>query len=218
MNVSGRAWHGRKDILLVLSAVPKSEPLSVTWRTRRNTTREWTPPLSLYCCCKSAFLRQRNKLCRPVGTGSWLPSLPLGIRQTPLQAGESRPSPWNNVLVATTSKFDLYRLLPSVDELLHAPELAALIAREGQPPVTEAARAVLAQLREEISWGRLANSESVQLALTALPDAITRHLHSAMEFSLRPIINATGVILHTNLGRAPLAEAALKRISEVAGR
>src|SRR5260221_6775409 len=39
-----------------------------------------------------------------------------------------------------------------------------------------------------------------------------------MQFSLKPVINATGVILHTNLGRAPLAEAAIKRISEVAGR
>jgi L-seryl-tRNA(Ser) seleniumtransferase len=50
-----------------------------------------------------------------------------------------------------------------------------------------------------------------------LPHAIGRHLHSAMEFSLRPVINATGVILHTNLGRAPLAESAIKRISEVVG-
>jgi L-seryl-tRNA(Ser) seleniumtransferase len=39
-----------------------------------------------------------------------------------------------------------------------------------------------------------------------------------MEFSLRPVINATGVILHTNLGRAPLAESAIRRITEVAGR
>jgi L-seryl-tRNA(Ser) seleniumtransferase len=39
-----------------------------------------------------------------------------------------------------------------------------------------------------------------------------------MAFSLQPVINATGVVLHTNLGRAPLAEAALQRISEVAGR
>jgi L-seryl-tRNA(Ser) seleniumtransferase len=120
--------------------------------------------------------------------------------------------------VATTSKSDLYRLLPSVDELLRTPELAPLIAREGQPAVTEAARAVVAQLREEISSGRLTTTESIDLALEGLNDAVVRHLRSTMEFSLRPVINATGVILHTNLGRAPLTEAALKRISEVAGR
>ena len=117
-----------------------------------------------------------------------------------------------------TSKSDLYRQLPSVDELLHSPELSPLIEREGQPAVTEAARAVLAQLREEISAGRLGDQDSLQLALASVGDAISRQLRSAMDFSLQPVINATGVILHTNLGRAPLAQAALKRISQVAGR
>jgi L-seryl-tRNA(Ser) seleniumtransferase len=119
--------------------------------------------------------------------------------------------------VATTSKSDLYRLLPSVDDLLRTPEFAPLLAREGQPALTEAVRSVLAQLREEISSGRLSNAENVQLALTGLPDAIARNLRAAMAFSLRPVINATGVILHTNLGRAPLPEAAIQRIREVAG-
>ena len=47
---------------------------------------------------------------------------------------------------------------------------------------------------------------------------MTANSRKAMEFSLRPVINATGVILHTNLGRAPLAESALRRVMEVAGR
>src|SRR4029077_10238883 len=63
-----------------------------------------------------------------------------------------------------------------------------------------------------------ANRAAVELAVSHLPQAIARHLSSAMGLSLKPVINATGVILHTNLGRAPLAEAALKRISEVAVR
>ncbi len=120
--------------------------------------------------------------------------------------------------MTTTSKSELYRLLPSVDDLLHAPELTPLLRREGQPAVAEAVRAVLGQLREEITAGRLAGAESVQLALAGLVDAVARQLRLAMDFSLKPIINATGVILHTNLGRAPMAEAALQRISEVAGR
>src|SRR5882724_11161964 len=119
--------------------------------------------------------------------------------------------------MATISKSDLYRLLPSVDELLKSADLSELLAREGQPAVTESVRAVLASVRDEINSGTLATQQAVELAVTNLPQAVARHLSLAMEFSLRPVINATGVILHTNLGRAPLAESAIKRISEVAG-
>jgi L-seryl-tRNA(Ser) seleniumtransferase len=120
--------------------------------------------------------------------------------------------------VSIASKSDLYRLLPSVDELLKSPDFSELLAREGQPAVADSIRAVLASVREEISSGTLGNQEAVELAVSRLPQAVDRHLHSAMEFSLRPVINVTGVILHTNLGRAPLAESAIKRINEVAGR
>src|SRR5215831_19365940 len=120
--------------------------------------------------------------------------------------------------MATTSKSDLYRLLPSVDELLKSPDLTELLAREGHPAVTESVRAVLASLREQISTGTLGTQQALELAVAHLPQAVARHLHTAMEFSLRPVINATGVILHTNLGRAPLAESAIQRIAEVAGR
>jgi L-seryl-tRNA(Ser) seleniumtransferase len=76
---------------------------------------------------------------------------------------------------------------------------------------------MLANLRDEINSGTLATSHAVELAVENLPGAVARHLSSAMEFSLKPVINATGVILHTNLGRAPLAESAIRRIAEVVG-
>src|SRR5579859_5614968 len=119
--------------------------------------------------------------------------------------------------MSTTSKSDLYRLLPSVDEFLKSSELAELLAREGQPAVTDSVRAVLATLRDEISSGILGTQQAVELAVKHLPQAVGQHVGRAMEFSLKPVINATGVILHTNLGRAPLAESAIKRIAEVAG-
>ena len=119
--------------------------------------------------------------------------------------------------MTTASKSDLYRLLPAVDELLKSADLAELFAREGQPAVTESVRAVLAGLREQIGMGALGTQQAVQLAVANLPQAVARHLSSSMKFSLRPVINATGVILHTNLGRAPLAESAIRRIMEVAG-
>ena len=118
----------------------------------------------------------------------------------------------------TTSKSDLYRMLPSVDELLQSAALTPLIAREGQPAVADATRTILSRLREEITARRLTASAMMESAIAGLHDAIARELGRAMQFSLRPVINATGVILHTNLGRAPLAQSALQRVLEVAGR
>ncbi len=118
----------------------------------------------------------------------------------------------------TAPKSDLYRLLPSVDDLLRDSQIVSLVEREGQTAVVEAIRVVLAQVREQITAGHLATDSAVQLAVAGLPDGISRQLHSALQFSLKPVINATGVVLHTNLGRAPLAGSALRRIGEVVGR
>jgi len=110
--------------------------------------------------------------------------------------------------VAVSSKAELYRKLPSVDELLRNAEVTAIVSREGQAAVTDAARTVLARLRTEISAARL-DATGVDLALSGLTGAIERQVRRSTSFSLRPVINATGVILHTNLGRAPLAASAL---------
>lgn len=115
----------------------------------------------------------------------------------------------------TTSKADLYRKLPSVDELLHNPDLAAIIAGEGQAFVTDAARAVLTRLRAEIAAARL-DATAVDLALSGISDAVERQVRQSLTYSLRPVINATGVILHTNLGRAPLGISTLDHIRNVA--
>jgi L-seryl-tRNA(Ser) seleniumtransferase len=64
----------------------------------------------------------------------------------------------------------------------------------------------------------LLDESALRLALNGLGEALERHLKQALGYSLRPVINATGVILHTNLGRAPLAESALRHIHETAGR
>jgi L-seryl-tRNA(Ser) seleniumtransferase len=111
---------------------------------------------------------------------------------------------------------DLYRKLPSVDELLRSRELAALVSEEGPAAVTDAARAVLASLRHEIGAGRL-DANGIGLALSGLDDAVARRVRQALDYSLRSVINGTGVILHTNLGRAPLAASALEHIREIAG-
>jgi L-seryl-tRNA(Ser) seleniumtransferase len=111
---------------------------------------------------------------------------------------------------------DLYRELPSVDELLRDPAVAALIAQEGQAAVADACRAVIERLRTQIAAGDL-DMEKLELALSNMSDAIRAEVSRALGFSLRPVINATGVILHTNLGRAPLVASAFDHIRETAG-
>src|SRR5450755_3459879 len=111
---------------------------------------------------------------------------------------------------------DLYRKLPGVDELLHDAGLAALLSEEGETAVADASRIVIGNLRDEISGGRL-DAAGVELALSGMVAAVERRRRENLRYSLRPIINATGVILHTNLGRAPLSAAALEHIRETAG-
>jgi L-seryl-tRNA(Ser) seleniumtransferase len=115
------------------------------------------------------------------------------------------------------AKSALFRELPSVDELLRAPGVAASAGAYGSAALTDAARGVLGRLRDEIASGLL-DSSGLKLALDAIDGAIEQELRAALGHSLREVINATGVILHTNLGRAPLAEAALEHICETAGR
>jgi len=117
--------------------------------------------------------------------------------------------------VPPTSKADLYRKLPSVDELLHHADLATIVSSEGQASVTDAARAVLTRLRAEIAAARL-DAAAVDLALSGISGAIERQVRRSLAYSLRPVINATGVILHTNLGRAPLGAFALEHIRNAA--
>ncbi len=114
------------------------------------------------------------------------------------------------------TKSELFRELPSVDEVLRLPGVDALATEHGIAPATSAARATLARLREEVASGLL-DQPTLRIALEGLSDAIEEQLRRALGHSLRLVINATGVILHTNLGRAPLAEAALVHIRETAG-
>jgi L-seryl-tRNA(Ser) seleniumtransferase len=107
---------------------------------------------------------------------------------------------------------DLYRRLPAVDELVQS--LPDLSSEHGRVPVTDAARVVLDRLRAEISVGRL-DSARLELALSGIGDAVVRQLSENLGYSLQRVINATGVILHTNLGRAPLSNAALDHVREI---
>jgi L-seryl-tRNA(Ser) seleniumtransferase len=122
--------------------------------------------------------------------------------------------------VSTANKSALFQKLPSTDELLRQPDMQALIEREGHSAVAESIRVVLARLRQEIANGQIADAQldekSLDLALGGLSAAVERQLRQSLSYSLLSLINATGVILHTTLGRAPLAAAALDHVRATA--
>ncbi len=101
---------------------------------------------------------------------------------------------------------DPRRALPSVGGLLEREDVSALLADNPRTLVVDAVRNAIDDVRknpatsEDIAWGEL----------------IAEHVRSASRRSLRPVFNATGVVLHTNLGRAPLARAAIDAVRDAA--
>lgn len=96
--------------------------------------------------------------------------------------------------------------LPGIDELEHT---------FGRDALTEAARAVLVDLRSEIDAGM--DESELERTIGSLADAVDRKLRSEIRASLIEAVNATGVIIHTNLGRAPLSSRAAESVRAVAG-
>jgi len=104
----------------------------------------------------------------------------------------------------------LLRLLPSVDELLLRPGIASLCGRVERGYARSVVREVLADARREIIAGSLREESAVG------PEALEKRMVALVETelasSLRPVINACGVVLHTNLGRAPLTPAVIEEL------
>lgn len=103
-----------------------------------------------------------------------------------------------------------YRDLPSVDRVLSDARLRALSAEYSGD-------AIVALVREELDAARLAVGRGDETpALEAIVEAVDRRARSALAPSLRPVINATGVIIHTNLGRAPLSDETIAAMAQAA--
>jgi L-seryl-tRNA(Ser) seleniumtransferase len=107
------------------------------------------------------------------------------------------------------------RELPSVDLLLSRPRMLALAKTAGHGIVTQAARSVLDDVRAQLKSDP---ADSIVPDLAGMESRIAAQVEAMLAPSLRRVINATGVILHTNLGRAPLSPEAAARIAETATR
>ena len=110
------------------------------------------------------------------------------------------------------------RRLPGVDALLEAPEAVAAGQRHGHGLVAAELRRRLEALRTKVrenpdGW----SPEAVEAAGAALAPESAAALDARAEGRLVSVLNATGVLVHTNLGRAPLGEPALRRLAEAAG-
>ena len=110
----------------------------------------------------------------------------------------------------TSPSPDARRRLPSVDRLLAEPELVAVAETQGRALLLDAARAALADARTRIAAGEAAPE------MTALVAEVAARAQEETAGTLVPVINATGIIVHTNLGRAPLSAAARAAMDAVA--
>ena len=112
---------------------------------------------------------------------------------------------------------ELRRFIPSVDKLLGTPELEAALASYPRWAVLQEVRAVIEEVREGAI--PLVTDEALRAGwITSLAQEAARRAAVASGYSLRRVVNATGVVLHTNLGRARLAPAAIEHVAAVAAR
>src|SRR5688572_13160176 len=108
-----------------------------------------------------------------------------------------------------------FRVIPSIEQLRQRPAVRSLETQYGHEALVQALRDAAAGFRTRLTEGGGAPPSEETAADTIARDA-ERRLAQGFEPSLQSVINATGVIIHTNLGRAPIAHAALERIAALA--
>lgn len=110
----------------------------------------------------------------------------------------------------------LLRAIPPVNAVLEAPVIRELLAQHDRELVTSAVAQALAAFRQEVVAA--AEADGLEASAEALAQRAAQVLAQQLQPRLRRVINATGVVLHTNMGRSPLADEAIQAILGVAGR
>ncbi len=111
-------------------------------------------------------------------------------------------------------KNELYRKIPKVDQLLREPSIQELCAFYGKDAVLDAVRRELDGLRKSMEKE---GEAEITASLGRLKESVRARMEREEEPSLRPVINATGILLHTNLGRAPLGKVQKEAMAMAAG-
>ncbi|HUT71375.1 MAG TPA: L-seryl-tRNA(Sec) selenium transferase [Desulfatiglandales bacterium] len=117
---------------------------------------------------------------------------------------------------AKDDKHLIFRRIPSVDQLLEASEVKGLMPTVPRTLIVRAIREVLGELRETIKKTG-ANGERPDVSSNAVIGQVTEKVLKLMQPSLRQVINATGIIVHTNLGRSLLAKEVIAKLAVLAG-
>jgi L-seryl-tRNA(Ser) seleniumtransferase len=119
--------------------------------------------------------------------------------------------------MSPTHRQEVLRKIPSVEDILSRKEMADLLRIHPRTVVVEAIRKGLGRLREEIlTLSDLSTAEENLFSFEHLSSLFQKEIELQVQPRLRRVINATGIVIHTNLGRAPLHPLALKQIVEVA--
>ncbi|MEW6424808.1 MAG: L-seryl-tRNA(Sec) selenium transferase [Bacillota bacterium] len=118
--------------------------------------------------------------------------------------------------MGNSNRSELFRKLPAVHEVLQAPLVAALLSVHPRELVTDAVRSVLNRVRRQIVNGEDVPASSEDELLLFIVQEVGKEVKRQARPHLRRVINATGVVLHTNLGRAVLSSRAQQAIQMAA--
>jgi L-seryl-tRNA(Ser) seleniumtransferase len=115
------------------------------------------------------------------------------------------------------NSIDVLRLLPSVDQMLRKPEVQDMMERHARATVTEVIRRVLQETRQSIMEDEYNGEISAGAIEGRLVRVLDERLKKESRGNLREVINGTGVVIHTNLGRSPIAERAVDDLARLSG-
>ena len=115
-----------------------------------------------------------------------------------------------------TDKTEMFRMIPAVDRLLESPFIEDIKSRYPRSLILKAVNEVLDNLREGIESGKV-SQDSFAMSLESISREVAKRSERLARSSLRRVINATGVVVHTNLGRSILAKRVIQKLGPLSG-